>query len=85
MSTRVEEFWTTDPSDLLRVGDGFVLASADTDSSPGFNGGKSLGRTALADGAGILSELQEKFFATGQQHHPIDRITANGFFHIHAR
>ena len=65
MSTHVEEFWTTDPSDVLRVGDGFVLASADTDSSPGFNGGKSLGRTALADGADILSELQEKFFANG--------------------
>ena len=23
--------------------------------------------------------------ATGQQHHGIDRVTANGFFHIHAR
>ena len=65
MSTHVEEFWTTDPSDVLRVGDGFVLASADTDSSPGFDGGKSRGKTALADGAGILSELQEKFFANG--------------------
>ena len=25
------------------------------------------------------------FVATGQQHHAIDRVTANGFFHIHAR
>lgn len=63
MSTRLEEFWTTDPSDLLRVGDDFVLSAEETDSSPGFNGGKSLGATALADGASILSELQEKFFA----------------------
>ena len=58
-----ESFWTADPSELLRVGEGFRLADAETDTHPGFDGGKSEGKKALAEGADILAELQEKLFA----------------------
>ncbi|MCD5344966.1 polyphosphate kinase 2 family protein [Agromyces sp. S2-1-8] len=58
-----ESFWTADPSELLRVGEGFRLADAPTDTHPGFDGGKSEGKDALDEGAGILAELQEKLFA----------------------
>lgn len=58
-----ETFWREDPAPLLRVGPGFVLADADPAASPGFSGRKRDAAEALADGAGVLSRLQEMFFA----------------------
>jgi len=58
-----ESFWTADPADLLRVREGFRLADTATDDHPGFEGGKSEAKKALAEGADILAELQEKLFA----------------------
>lgn len=58
-----ESFWTADPSELLRVGEGFKLADVDPSSHPGFEGGKHEGKAALAEGADILAELQEQLFA----------------------
>lgn len=58
-----ESFWTADPADLLRVGEGFRLADVDPRSHPGFDGGKQEGKKALAEGADILAELQERLFA----------------------
>jgi PPK2 family polyphosphate:nucleotide phosphotransferase len=49
--------------DVLRVDEGFVLASADTRATPGFYGNKAEGKQALTDGAEELSELQERLYA----------------------
>ncbi|MEO6825968.1 MAG: PPK2 family polyphosphate kinase [Microbacteriaceae bacterium] len=59
----LEQHWIGDPAELLRVNPQFVLAEQPTDASPGFDGGKKAGATALTEGAGILSGLQERFFA----------------------
>ncbi|MEO7017558.1 MAG: PPK2 family polyphosphate kinase [Leifsonia sp.] len=58
-----ESFWTTDPDESLRVGEGFVLADQMTDATFGFDGGKAQGAEALAEGAGILGDLQERLYA----------------------
>lgn len=58
-----ESFWTTDPRESLRVGEGFVLVDSPTDATPGFEGGKKDGESALAEGATLLRESQEKLFA----------------------
>ncbi|MFC6356660.1 PPK2 family polyphosphate kinase [Luethyella okanaganae] len=63
MTAPTEGFWGDDPSRLLRVDEGFVLAEVDTDSRPGFDGDKRSSESALAEGAAILSKLQEMFFA----------------------
>lgn len=47
----------------LRVGPGFVLASIDPASTPGFDGDRSAGVKALAHGSAEFIELQEKLFA----------------------
>jgi len=60
-----ESFWSTDPDDQLRVGDGFVLADQPTDAHFGFDDGKKAAVEALAEGAGILNELQERLYAAG--------------------
>ncbi len=60
-----EQYWTQDPSELLRVEPGFRLADAPTDTSPGFVGGKAEGQAALAEGAIVFAELQERLFANG--------------------
>lgn len=62
-----ESYWTTDPDDLLRVGDGFRLSERDTGAKPGFDGDKRDGEKALAEGAGILADLQERLYAAGTQ------------------
>jgi PPK2 family polyphosphate:nucleotide phosphotransferase len=49
--------------DLLRVGEGFRLQEVDTGATPGFDGGKSAGKRALAKGAKPLADLQERLFA----------------------
>ncbi|WP_431279325.1 PPK2 family polyphosphate kinase [Leifsonia poae] len=60
-----ESFWTTEPEEFLRVGEDFVLADQPTHAKYGFNEGKSEGKDALAEGAGILGELQEQLYAAG--------------------
>ena len=57
---------TQNLADVLRVDDGFSLASVDARSTPGFSGGKAKGKAALADGAAELSALQERLFAEGR-------------------
>jgi PPK2 family polyphosphate:nucleotide phosphotransferase len=51
------------PSETLRAGEGFSLATVDPDSAPGYSGGKQDGKALLADLDDELSELQEKLFA----------------------
>ena len=58
-----ETYWTADPVDLLRVGEGFELSKTGTRANPGFDGDKADGQKALAEGAEILAELQEQLFA----------------------
>lgn len=60
-----ETFWAEDPDPLLRVGEGFLLAGSDTAATPGFDGRKKDGAAALAEGAAILADLQERLFAAG--------------------
>ena len=60
-----ESFWATDPDELLKVGKRFRLDERPTDGTPGFDGDKAAGEKALAEGAGILAELQERLFAAG--------------------
>jgi PPK2 family polyphosphate:nucleotide phosphotransferase len=53
-------------SDLLRVPSGPVdLSALDTRATPGFDGGKAAGRTALAALSPRLSDLQERLHAEG--------------------
>ncbi len=53
-----------DVASLLRAYEGFSLADVKPDSTPGFDGGKSDGERALGAGAGELSALQERLFAS---------------------
>ena len=55
-----EMYWAEDPSELLRVGPGFKLATAPTDAHPGFEGNKAAGQAALAEGSLVLADLQER-------------------------
>lgn len=61
-----ESYWASDPSDLLRVGEGFVLADVDPRATPGFDGDKADGEKSLAEGADILADLQEQLFANNR-------------------
>lgn len=63
-------YWTSDPYDLLRVGEGFRLADQPTDATPGFDGGKADGEKALAAGEDVLADLQEQLYACGRQGEP---------------
>ncbi len=54
-------------TDQLRVPHGPVdLAAIDPRSTPGFSGGKSSGKAAMADIAPQLADLQERLFAEGR-------------------
>jgi PPK2 family polyphosphate:nucleotide phosphotransferase len=54
-------------TDLLTLPEGPVnLAAFDTRATPGFDGGKSEGKKALASLGSELSELQERLFAEGR-------------------
>jgi PPK2 family polyphosphate:nucleotide phosphotransferase len=55
--------WKSSPSELLRVGQGFVLADVDTSSTPGIDGGKKTGEKILAKRAAELNDLQERMWA----------------------
>ena len=61
-----ESFWMEDPSQLLRVGEGFRLDDVDTRATPGFEGDKADGKAALAESSTILAELQELLFANSR-------------------
>lgn len=55
--------WTTDPAELLRVGEGFSLDTVDADAHPGFDGDKGAGTALLEERKRRLDELQERLFA----------------------
>ncbi|WP_419818193.1 PPK2 family polyphosphate kinase [Glaciibacter flavus] len=59
----IEKFWDDDPTSLLRVHDGFVLDEDRAADTPGFSGKKKDAEKALAEGAEVLSDLQDMFFA----------------------
>jgi PPK2 family polyphosphate:nucleotide phosphotransferase len=61
-----ETYWTADPSELLRVRDGFRLDEIDTGATPGFLGRKTEGRIALKESSVILADLQELLFANSR-------------------
>jgi PPK2 family polyphosphate:nucleotide phosphotransferase len=62
----LEKYWASDPSDVLRVRQDFLLADVDTRGKPGFEGGKSEAKKSLEIGAEILADLQEQLFAGHQ-------------------
>lgn len=62
----LETYWNEDPSDTLRVRQGFRLDEVDTRGTPGFDGDKSDAEGSLAEGSLILAELQEKLYAGAQ-------------------
>jgi PPK2 family polyphosphate:nucleotide phosphotransferase len=55
--------WIADPAQLLKVGPGFGLAEVPTDATPGFDGGKAAGKSALKADSAVLAELQELLWA----------------------
>ena len=55
--------WSGDVAELLRVGDGFVLADADSRATPGYERGKAEAPGDLAAGAEQLDEFQERLYA----------------------
>ncbi|HKH08304.1 MAG TPA: PPK2 family polyphosphate kinase [Agromyces sp.] len=61
-----ESYWKSDPSDVLRVGDGFRIDDVDPRSRPAFDGDKDAGKAALEEGAEILAVLQEQLFANSR-------------------
>ncbi len=58
--------WNVEPSELLRVREGFSLTDVDPNSTPGFDGGKSGGAKALAQGLQDLGDLQERLYAASR-------------------
>src|SRR5688572_17950402 len=63
MIAKSQKYWSGDASELLRVGEGFVLADVDADSTPGYEKGKTEAAEDLAAGAQELDEYQERLFA----------------------
>ena len=55
--------WTTDPTPLLRAGEGFRLGEVDPESTPGYDGDKESGKKDLEALSTELSDLQERLFA----------------------
>jgi PPK2 family polyphosphate:nucleotide phosphotransferase len=53
-------------ADVLAVGAGFRLTDVDPASTPGFDGRKADGEAALAAGAAVLSDLQERLWAASR-------------------
>jgi len=58
-----QKHWSGDVADLLRVGDGFVLADVDPRSTPGYEQDKHAAAEDLKAGAQQLDEFQERLFA----------------------
>lgn len=66
MSHAVPGIWDADPSEILRVRPGFVLADVRTNGTPGYSGDKKSAVAHLAEGAAVLDDLQEMFFANSR-------------------
>ncbi|WP_203580213.1 polyphosphate kinase 2 family protein [Microbacterium hibisci] len=58
-----QKHWSGDVADLLRVGEGFVLADVDTRSTPGYEKDKAHAASDLEAGAAQLDEYQERLYA----------------------
>ncbi|HKP08086.1 MAG TPA: PPK2 family polyphosphate kinase [Microbacterium sp.] len=58
-----QKHWSGDVADLLRVGEGFVLADVDTRSTPGYEKDKAHAADDLQSGAAELDEYQERLYA----------------------
>ena len=58
--------WTTEPAELLRVGEGFSLDAVDAHAHPGFDGDKTTGAALLDAREQRLDELQERLFAASR-------------------
>ena len=69
MTARSQQHWTADPAEVLRVGEGFLLADVDPDSTPGYDGRKSDCKDDLEAGAAQFDELQERLFAQSRLDH----------------
>ncbi|MEQ4568313.1 polyphosphate kinase 2 family protein [Paenarthrobacter sp. CAP02] len=54
------------PASVLRVGSGFSLAEVDPESTPGYDGAKSDGKSLLSAQDSRLADLQERLFAEGK-------------------
>ncbi|WP_345800163.1 PPK2 family polyphosphate kinase [Microbacterium sp. AZCO] len=66
MTAESQKYWTGDPAEILRVGDGSRLDEIDPSSTPGYEGGKSKGKKDLSSGEKELGELQERLYARSQ-------------------
>ncbi|MCU1558347.1 MAG: phosphate--nucleotide phosphotransferase [Microbacteriaceae bacterium] len=55
--------WNSSPSELLKVGQRFVLADVDTSSTPGIRANKTAGEKILAKKGVELNDLQERLWA----------------------
>ncbi|MDF2556046.1 MAG: polyphosphate kinase 2 family protein, partial [Microbacterium sp.] len=58
-----QKHWSGDVADLLRVGEGFVLADVDPRSTPGYEKDKLYAAEDLESGAAELDEYQERLYA----------------------
>ena len=63
MIAKSQKHWTGDVHDLLRVGEGFVLADVDTRATPGYEKDKVQAADDLESGSAQLSEYQERLYA----------------------
>ncbi len=63
MTAKSQKHWTGDVAELLRVGEGFVLADVDPSDTPGYEKDKVQAAEDLASGAVQLDEYQERLFA----------------------
>lgn len=63
MIAKSQKYWSGDVAELLRVGEGFVLADVDTRATPGYRKDKVQAAEDLAAGSGELDEYQERLFA----------------------
>ncbi|WP_433682401.1 polyphosphate kinase 2 family protein [Nocardia sp. CA-119907] len=57
--------WSLPPIEALRA-DGLRIADLDTSRTPGFKGDKAQGQELLTERTAVLSDLQEKLFASGR-------------------
>jgi PPK2 family polyphosphate:nucleotide phosphotransferase len=58
-----QKHWTADVSDVLRAGEGFVLADVDPEDTPGYEKSKKHAAQDLESGSEQLDEFQERLYA----------------------
>lgn len=63
MIAKSQKHWTGDVAELLRAGEGFVLADVDPEETPGYEHSKKRAAEDLASGAIQLDEYQERLYA----------------------